>query len=1028
MLREYDGEELIAYWTLLPTEELLVGPKRGPARLGFAVLLKFFQREGRFPQQPQEVPPAVVAHLGPQVGIPPEQWSAYDWDGRTIKYHRAEIRTLLGFREATSADSEALVTWLCAHVLPTTLRPEALLAAAYERLRDLRIEPPTRDRLDRLGRSALHAFEQRLCTDVLHRLAPSTRTALDMLLAPEPSERDDTSGDDVSPSGGRALLHELRADAGRATLENLFREIAKLKRVRALALPPDLFTTIAPKVVQAYRHRAAVEAPYELRRHPEPLRLTLVAAFCHLRSRELTDTLVDLLLDLIHRIGAKAERKVEKELLEDLKRVHGKTGMLYRVAEATLAHPTGVVQEVVFPVVSEATLRDIVKEWKSTGPIYRYHVQTVMRSSYRSHYRRMLPPLLETLEFRSNNATHQPLIRALALLKQYLQSRMRTYPAEEDIPLDGVVRELWRDAVLETDPQGRPRINRITYEICVLQALRDQVRCKEVWVVGADRYRNPDDDVPPDFAVHRSTYYAALHLPSTAEDFMRQVQQEMRTELAALDQDLPRNSDVTILPKAKGWIKLSPLAPQPEPGHLLALKAEIARRWPMTSLLDVLKETDVRVGLTRCFRSPTAWENLDRETLQYRLLLTLYGVGTGAGLKRVHMGNPEVAYKDLLYIQQRFITRDALRQAITEIVNRLFQLRLPHIWGEGTTACASDSRHFRAWDQNLLTQWHARYGKPGIMIYWHVERKAACIYSQLKTCSSSEVAAMIEGVLRHCTAMEVDRQYVDSHGQSTVAFAFCHLLGFQLLPRLKAIHRQRLYRPEAGHPEAYANLQPILRRPINWDLIAPEYDNMIKYTTALRLGTAETDAILRRFTRDNVQHPTYKALVELGKACRTIFLCRYLRLPALRREIHEGLNVVENWNSANDFILFGNGGDLATNRREAQEVTMLALHLLQNALVYINTLMIQRVLNETVWEARLTPEDLRALTPLIYGHISPYGTFQLDMKTRLDLEPPAAALPAMRATLPAEGHSKTIAAPRGERGEAQQLALFNAAR
>ena len=279
---------------------------------------------------------------------------------------------------------------------------------------------------------------------------------------------------------------------------------------------------------------------------------------------------------------------------------------------------------------------------------------------------------------------------------------------------------------------------------------------------------------------------------------------------------------------------------------------------------------------------------------------------------------------------------------------------------------------------------------------------------------------MIEGVLRHCTTMEVDRQYVDSHGQSTVAFAFCHLLGFQLLPRLKAIHKQRLYRPEAGHPEAYPNLQLVLRRPINWDLITPEYDNMVKYSTALRLGTAETEAILRRFTRENVQHPTYKALVELGKACRTIFLCRYLRLPALRREIHEGLNVVENWNSANDFILFGNGGDLATNRRDEQEVTMLALHLLQNALVYINTLMIQRVLSEPAWATRLTTEDLRALTPLIYGHISPYGTFRLDMKTRLLLELPATGFPV-------EGYAKPVTMAQRKWGEDQQLAWFPAA-
>ena len=126
----------------------------------------------------------------------------------------------------------------------------------------------------------------------------------------------------------------------------------------------------------------------------------------------------------------------------------------------------------------------------------------------------------------------------------------------------------------------------------------------------------------------------------------------------------------------------------------------------------------------------------------------------------------------------------------------------------------------------------------------------------------------------------------------------------------------------------------------------------------------------------------------MGKARRTIFLCRYLRLPELRREIQEGLNVVENWNSANDFILIGKGGEIATNRREDQELAMLSLHLLQNAMVYINTLMIQRVLSEKPWEQRLSADDLRALTPLIYSHISPYGTFLLDMNARLDIELP----------------------------------------
>ncbi len=408
-------------------------------------------------------------------------------------------------------------------------------------------------------------------------------------------------------------------------------------------------------------------------------------------------------------------------------------------------------------------------------------------------------------------------------------------------------------------------------------------------------------------------------------------------------------------------------------------------------MLDILKEADLRIGFTDNFKSLASREALDRETIQKRLLLCLYGLGTNTGLLRISNGTPNVHHHDLRYIKRRFVHKESLRQAIAQVANAIFQIRLPKIWGEGTTTCASDSKKFGAWDQNLMTEWHVRYNGRGVMIYWHVEKNSTCIYSQLKTCSFSEVAAMIEGVLRHDTEMTVKKNFVDSHGQSEVAFAFCHLLGFQLMPRLKAIKRQKLYRSEAGNNDAYANVQPVLSRSINWDLIRQQYDQIIKYTTALRLGTAEPEAILRRFTRANVQHPTYQALGELGKVLKTIFLCQYLHSEALRREIHEGLNVVENWNSANSFIFYGRSSEFTSNQRDEQVLSMLSLHLLQICLVYINTLMLQSVLTEPTWFSLMTTEDKRALSPLIYRHVNPYGIFPLDMSKRLKFEQQAAS-------------------------------------
>ncbi len=285
MKPDWNADELAEHWTLLPGEKPLLANKSGPTRLGFAVLLKFFQHEGCFPEHPQDVPDVVVRHIARQVDVEVSAWPHYRWRGRTIEYHRAQIRKLLSFREATVDDGTALTAWLVEHVLPRDQHPDHLHSQVLERCRALRIEPPSPERIARLVRSALHTFETRFCATTCQRLSPPVRERLEALLLPESPAAGDPQ---EQPEPGWAVLTGLLADPGPANLESLLEEVAKLDRVRALGLPPGLFDGISPKVLQTYRRRLAAEAAYELRRHAAPLRLTLLAVFGHLRERELT--------------------------------------------------------------------------------------------------------------------------------------------------------------------------------------------------------------------------------------------------------------------------------------------------------------------------------------------------------------------------------------------------------------------------------------------------------------------------------------------------------------------------------------------------------------------------------------------------------------------------------------------------------------------------------------------------------------------------------------------------------------------
>ena len=329
------------------------------------------------------------------------------------------------------------------------------------------------------------------------------------------------------------------------------------------------------------------------------------------------------------------------------------------------------MREVVFPVVGEQTLRDLVDEGKATGPPYRTTSHAVIRNSYSAHYRRMVPIVLDALDFRSNNQAHRPVIEALALVRRYADTKLHSYPADEDVPIDGVV-----PAALARRRGRARRPGPAARQPDHLRDLRAGGAARAAALqgdLGRRRRPLPQPGRGPAGRL-RGPAGRTLCRPRPAprrRRFIAELQAEMTAALATLDRGLPRNPYVRILKRGGGLDHADAAgAAGRDP------RASSRSRPKSPALADDQPARHGQGGrpAARLHRRPQQPHRLrdprSRASLRPRLLLCLHGLGTNAGLKRMAAGQTDVTYKDLLYVRRRFITRTSLREAIAQVVER----------------------------------------------------------------------------------------------------------------------------------------------------------------------------------------------------------------------------------------------------------------------------------------------------------------------------------------------------------------------
>jgi len=176
-----------------------------------------------------------VEFVARQLGVDSGSLGFYEWTGRTIERHRAEIRAHLGFRQCTVGDAEKLTDWLASDYAQKERRYELVKDALLAECRARSIEPPTADRVERIVRSGLHQAEKVLAERIAGRLPADARVRLQALVAVP-----DADVDEADPS----VLALIKASAGKVSLSSMLTEISRLEAVRAVGLPAGLFADV----------------------------------------------------------------------------------------------------------------------------------------------------------------------------------------------------------------------------------------------------------------------------------------------------------------------------------------------------------------------------------------------------------------------------------------------------------------------------------------------------------------------------------------------------------------------------------------------------------------------------------------------------------------------------------------------------------------------------------------------------------------------------------------------------------------
>lgn len=957
----YSQTELNELFTPTPDEMALCQRQtRGEStKICFIATLKTFQRLGHF-EFVRDIPDSILEHLSTvtKYSLNSKIIEAYD-KSRSRMSHLAICREYCGISASPSKIRKAIAE---AVVSAATTKEDVadIINVAIEELIRQRFELPAFSTIHRAAKSARGTVNRGFHRRITQTLTDEQKKQIDQLFL--------TSSDSKSP------WDQLKREPGKPSKSHFKELLNHLENLNKFPFyDKHIYVDIPGVKLQQFAFEAKSLDAARMMTLGIHKRYALTCALIRYQRSRCFDDLGDMFIKRMMKIHHNGQEALNRYQL-DHRAVTDR--LLLRFQDVLQAYNSDGSSDTKIAAISQSIGTDgerIQNDLKTQIAFSGNNYYSFLEPYYKP-YRKILFELLTSVPFISTTQNTN-LVLAMEFIKNHSDIRTEKMSLNNDFDLSWVPDKWWKLIAGPNVKRGViAEVMRKPFELCIFSQMLWELKSGDLCIPGSEQYSDYREQLLTwdEYQKHIETYGVQAGIEVDPKQFIRKTQGWLIQEAKKVDESFPQNESLSI---ENGEPILKRDKKKISPSKLRQTERLITSRMESVNILDALIDTDQWIHWTNSF-GPLSGFDTKISDPEMRYILTTFCYGTNLGPAQTARSVLGTDRRQIAWINTRHVTEEKLDDAIKTVVNAYAKCPIQKLWGTGKNA-AADGTKWNLYEQNLLSEYHIRYGGYGGIGYYHVSDTYIALFSHFIPCGVWEAVYILDGLLKNQSDIQPDTLHADTQGQSAPVFALSHLLGINLMPRIRNWKDLKFVRPSAN--EKYQHIESLFSADVDWQLIEIHLPDMLRIVLSIRAGKIAASTILRRLGTYSRKNRLYNAFRELGQVVRTVFLLRYLSDANIRRTIQSATNKSEAFNGYTKWVAFGGNGIIAENSRDEQRKIIKYNHLVSNLLILHTMYGIGTVLKNLEDENTFTdPEVIGFMSPYLSEHINRFGDYRLD--------------------------------------------------